>query len=103
MKWLKFILLLVALGLGAYFLLWLIGIFYGLLSYIFWIGLLAVGGTVGYKLFLSGDSEDEKPLLEEKTPIGLSEFPEFDDTDRTLEELRRKYLPKDEGKVKDEG
>jgi 4-hydroxybenzoate polyprenyltransferase len=92
MKWLKFILLLVALGLGAYFLLWLIGVIYGLLSYIFWIGLLAIGGTVGYKLFLSGDSRDEKPKLEEKKPIAISEF---DEADRALEEMKRKYLPEE--------
>ncbi len=92
MKWLKFILLLAALGVGAYFLFWLIGMFYGLLSYLFWIGLLGIGGVVGYKLFLSGDSEKEQPKLEEKKPIGISEF---DDTDRALEEMRRKYLPVD--------
>lgn len=90
MKWLKFILLLAAIGVGGYLLFWLVGIVYGLLSYIFWFGLLAIGGTVAYKLFLSGDSEDEKPKLEEKKPIGISEF---DETDRALEEIRRKYLP----------
>jgi hypothetical protein len=92
MKWLKFILLLAALGIGVYLLFWMIGIVYGLLSYIFWIGLLAIGGTVGYKLFLSGDSEDDQPKLEEKKPIGISEF---DDADRALEEIRRKYLPEE--------
>ena len=96
MKWLKFILLLVALGLGAYFLLWILGVLYSLLSYIFWIGLIAVGGTVGYKLFFSGESEDEKPLLQDKTPIGIAEF---ERADRTLEELKRKYMPEEkEGK-----
>lgn len=95
MKWLKLILLLIALGVGVYVLFWLIGIIYSLLFYIIGIGLLALGGAIGYKLFLSGDSMDEKPQLEEKKPIGLSEFPEFDDTDRTIEELRRKYLPQE--------
>jgi hypothetical protein len=92
MKWLKFILLLAALGVGAYLLFWMIGIVYGLLSYIFWIGLFAIGGAVGYKLFLSGDSKDDQPQLEEKKPIGISEF---DDADRALEEIRRKYLPEE--------
>lgn len=93
MKWLKFLLLLVALGVGAYFLFWLIGVIYGLLFYIVGIGLLALGGAVGYKLFLSGDTEeDAKPQLEEKRPIGIAEF---DETDRALDELRRKYLPEE--------
>jgi hypothetical protein len=44
-------------------------------------------------LFLSGDTEeDAKPQLEEKRPIGISEF---DETDRALDELRRKYLPEE--------
>ncbi|MEZ5425318.1 MAG: hypothetical protein R2747_03545 [Pyrinomonadaceae bacterium] len=91
MKWLKFLLLLLALGVGAWMLLWLIGILYSLLWYVFWIGLIAIGGTVGYKLFLSGE-DDEKPKLEEKRPIGLSEFEE---ADRALEEMKRKYLPQE--------
>jgi hypothetical protein len=92
MKWLKFLLILAALGVGVYFLFWLIGIIYGLLFYIVGIGLLALGGAVGYKLLLSGDAEDEKPQLEEKKPIGIAEFEE---NDRALEELRRKYLPEE--------
>jgi hypothetical protein len=91
MKWLKLILLLLAIGLGAYLLLYLFGILYSLLWYVFWIGLVAIGGTVGYKLFLSG-GDDEKPRLEEKKPTAISEFEE---TDRALEEMKRKYL-KDE-------
>lgn len=91
MKWLKLILLLLAIGLGAYFLLYLFGILAGLFWYIFWIGVLAIGGTVGYKLFLSGGN-NEKPQLEEKKPTAISEFEE---ADRALEEMKRKYL-KDE-------
>ena len=91
MKWLKLILLLLAVGLGAYLLLYLFGILYSLLWYVFWIGLIAIGGTVGYKLLLSG-GDDEKPRLEEKKPTAISEFEE---ADRALEEMKRKYL-KDE-------
>lgn len=90
MKWLKFILLLAVLGLGAYLLLLLLGFLSSLLWYVFWIGLVAIGGTVGYKLFLSGGSEDEVPQLEEKKPIGIAEF---EQADRALEEMKRKYLP----------
>lgn len=92
MKWLKFLLLLLAVGVGAYLLFYLIGFLYSILWYIFWIGLVAIGGTVGYKLFLSGGGDDEKPQLEEKKPTAISEFEE---TDRALEEMKRKYL-KDE-------
>ena len=91
MKWLKFLLLLLAVGVGAYLLFYLIGFLYSILWYLFWIGLVAIGGTVGYKLFLSG-SDDEKPQLEEKKPTAISEF---DEADRALEEIKRKYL-KDE-------
>lgn len=91
MKWLKFLLLLVALGIGAYFLLLLIGFIYSIAWYIFWFGLIAIGGTVGYKLLISGE-EDEKPKLEAGKPTAISEF---EDADRALEELKRKYLPED--------
>lgn len=91
MKWLKFLLLLVALGIGAYFLLLLIGFIYSISWYIFLFGLVAIGGTVGYKLFISGE-EDEKPKLEAKKPTAISEF---EDADRALEELKRKYLPEE--------
>lgn len=92
MKWIKFLLLLVAVGLGVYFLLGLIGFLYGLLYYVFWIGLIAVAGAVGYKVLISGSSDDKPAELEEKKPIGISEF---DQADRALEEMRRKYLPED--------
>lgn len=88
MKVLKVILLLLAIGLGAYVLLWLFGIIASLMWYIFWIGLIAIGAGVGYKLFLSGGDEDT-PQLEEKRPTAVSEL---ENADRTLEEIKRKYL-----------
>ncbi len=91
MKIFKLILLLLAIGLGAYVLLWLFGIIAGLLWYAFWIGLLAVGAGVGYKLFLDGGKEDT-PQLEEKRPTAISEL---QNADRTLEEYKRKYMPED--------
>ena len=73
--------------------LWLVGAIFSLLGYVFWIGLIALGGVVGYKLLFSGGGEDQ-PQLEGKRPIGISEF---DETDRALDEIRRKYLsPKDD-------
>ncbi|HUF04129.1 MAG TPA: hypothetical protein VMM38_08130 [Aridibacter sp.] len=91
MKILKLIALLIAIGLGAYILLWLFGFIASLLWYVFWIALVALGGFVGYKLFLSGGDE-ETPKLEEKRPTAISEM---DNVDRALEEYREKYLPKD--------
>lgn len=86
MNWLKILLIILAIGVGAYLLLWLFGIVYALLWYVFWIGLIAVGGTVGYKL-LFGKEEENIPQLEEKTPIGIAEIK---NADRILEEYKRK-------------
>lgn len=91
MKILKLLILLAAIGLGAYVLLWLFGMIATVLWYVFWIALVAIGGTVGYRLFLSGGNEDT-PKLEEKKPTAISEL---ENADRTLEEFKQKYLPKD--------
>jgi 4-hydroxybenzoate polyprenyltransferase len=90
MKILKFIILLFAIGLGAYVFLYILGIIASLFWYGFWIGLIAIGGTVGYKLFLKGN-KDEKPKLEEKKPTAISEL---ENVDRALEEYKQKYLSK---------
>ena len=90
MKILKLILLLFAIGLGAYVLLYLFGIIASLFWYAFWIGLLAIGATAGYKLFLKGGSDDN-PKLEEKKPTAISEL---ENTDRALEDYKQKYLSK---------
>ena len=87
MKILKLIILLLALGLGAYLLLWIFGIIASLFWYLFLIALVAIGGTVGYKLFLGGDDE-ETPKLAEKRPTAISEI---ENTDRMLEEYREKF------------
>lgn len=91
MKILKLLVFLLAIGVGAYLLMWLFGFFASLLWYAFWIGLMAIGGFVGYKLFLSGGNE-ETPKLEEGRPTAIGEM---ENVDRALEEYRRKYLPKD--------
>ena len=91
MKILKLIILLLAIGLGAYVLMWLFGVIASLLWYAFWIGLVLIGGAVGYKLFLSGGDE-ETAQLPEKRPTAISEI---EDADRALEEYRQKYLPKE--------
>ena len=91
MKFIKLVILLLAIGLGAYVLLWLFGIIASLLWYVFWIALVGIGGYVGYKLFLGGASE-ETPKLEEKRPTAISEL---QNADRALEAYKEKYTPKD--------
>ena len=90
MKIIKFIILLLAIGLGAYILLYLFGFIATLFWYLFWFGLIAIGGTVGYKLYLGGGDTD-KPKLEEKKPTAISEL---ENADRALEEYKQKYLSK---------
>lgn len=88
MKIIKLLLLLLAVGVGAYVIFWLFGVIIGLLWYAVIIGIIAIAGTVGYKLLLSGGDE-EKPKLQEKKPTAISEL---ENADRTLEEYKRKYL-----------
>lgn len=68
---------------------WLIGIVSAILWFALWVGLIAAIGFGGYKL-LFGKNKTEK-ILEEKTPIAIADLR---DTDRALEEYKRKYLPK---------
>ena len=66
---------------------WLIGIISALLWFGLWIGLFAAIGYGGYKLLFAKDKPVAK--LEEKTPIAIADLK---DTDRALEEYKRKYL-----------
>jgi hypothetical protein len=68
---------------------WLIGIVSAILWFALWIGLIAAIGYGGYK-FLLGRKKTNN-ILEEKTPIAIADM---QDTDRALEEYKRKYLPK---------
>jgi 4-hydroxybenzoate polyprenyltransferase len=89
MNWLKFIVICLALILGAWVVFSLIGIVYVLLWYAFILGAIGIAGYIGYQLF----KPDAKPKLKgQDTPAQI----EFDGTnsDRTLEEYRRKYLNK---------
>lgn len=72
--------LLLTLGLAV------IGIISSALWYLFWIGVIAIGGTVGYKML---KKEREQPRLEDKTPIAVAEM---NNADRALEEYKRKHL-----------
>lgn len=68
---------------------WLIGIFSAILWFMLWVGLLAAIGYGGYKLFLAKNKPT--PKLEAKSPIAIADLK---DTDRQLEDYKRKYLPK---------
>jgi hypothetical protein len=66
---------------------WLIGIISALLWFLLWAGLIAAVGYGGYKLLFAKDKS--RAQLEEKTPIAIADLK---DTDRALEEYKRKYL-----------
>lgn len=66
---------------------WLIGIVSTILWFGLWIGLIAAIGYGGYKLLFA--KEKTTSQLEEKTPIAIADLK---DTDRALEEYKRKYL-----------
>lgn len=88
MNFIKFLLILIGLGLGIYLLFW---IFFGIVStilwYAFWLALIGLGGYAGYKLFLEKD--DETRQIEDKDPIAIAELRNFD---RALEDYKRKEL-----------
>lgn len=69
--------------------LWLIGIISAILWLALWAGLIAAIGYGGYKLFFA--KEKTTARLEEKTPIAIADLK---DTDRALEEYKRKLLDK---------
>jgi hypothetical protein len=63
------------------------GIISAILWFALWAGLIAAIGYGGYKLLFA--REKPKAELEEKTPIAIADLK---DTDRALEEYKRKYL-----------
>ena len=65
-----------------------VGIVYTAIWYLFLLGIVAVGGAVGYKLL---KKNDERAKLEEKTPITIAEVK---NADRILEEYKRRQLSK---------
>lgn len=88
MNFIKIILIVIGLVLAAMLVFSIVGIVYSALWYLFLLGIVAVGGAVGYKLLVK---DKESMRLEDKTPIT---FAEMKDADRALEEYKRKYLPK---------
>jgi 4-hydroxybenzoate polyprenyltransferase len=89
MNWLKFILIVLGLFLGAWVIFALIGVVYSILWYAFILGAVGIAGYIGYQLF----KPDEKPQLKANDPVSQIEF-DSTRSDRALEEYKRKYLNK---------
>ena len=88
MNFIKIILVVVGLIIAAMLAFSIIGIVYSALWYLLLLGIVAIGGAVGYKFLVK---EKESPQLEEKIPTTIAEM---ENADRALEEYKRKYLPK---------
>jgi hypothetical protein len=88
MNFIRIILVVVAIIIAAILAFSVIGIVYSALWYLFLLGIVAVSGAIGYKLLVK---EKESPQLADKTPPTIAEMK---NADRTLEEYKRKYLPK---------
>lgn len=90
MNWVKLILIAVGVVIAAMLAFSLIGVIYSALWYLFLLGIVAVGGAVGYKLLVK---EKESAQIENRTPTPIT-IAEMKNADRTLEEYKRKYLSK---------
>ncbi|CAN5863515.1 hypothetical protein BH24ACI1_BH24ACI1_19640 [soil metagenome] len=88
MNFIKIILIAIGLVLAAMLAFSVIGIVYSALWYLFLLGIVAVGGAIGYKLLVK---DKESMRLEDKTPITIAEM---ENADQALEEYKQKYLPK---------
>lgn len=85
MKNIKIVLIILAVVLGAFIALSVVGLILNLVQYVFWLGIIGVAGFTAIKLF--GKSEFRQ--IENKTPVN-----ELENARRELEEYKRKYLPK---------
>lgn len=89
MNWLKFIVIVLSLILGAWVLFALLGVVQAILWYAFILGAIGIAGYIGYQLF----KPDRKPELKAKDEVSQIQF-DAAGSDRTLEEYKRKYLNK---------
>ena len=85
MNWIKIVLIAIGLFILVMLGFSLIGIISSALWYLFWVGVIALAGTVGYKLL----KKPETPQIENREPIAISELK---NADKTLEEYKSKYL-----------
>ncbi|HLM61582.1 MAG TPA: hypothetical protein VK308_12325 [Pyrinomonadaceae bacterium] len=88
MNIIKIILIAVVIIVAAMLAFSIVGIVYSALWYLFLLGIVAIGGAVGYKLLVK---DKETPQLEGKTSVTIAEMK---NADRALEEYKRKYLSK---------
>ena len=86
MSLIKTVLIILGLIIAATLAFSVIGMIYSALWYLFLLGVVAIGGAVGYKLLVKNKNA---PELEDKTPITIAEIK---NADRALEEYKRKYL-----------
>lgn len=87
MNWLKFILILLGILLGAWAVFWVIGFLYSAFWYLLVIGVIGIGGYVGYQLL----KPDRKPQIEAKTPVSQLEM-EIARNEKFIEEMKQKSL-----------
>jgi 4-hydroxybenzoate polyprenyltransferase len=87
MSFIKFLLWTLGIIFGVFLFFWLIGIVSSLLWYGFWIGLLVAAGYGGYKLF----QKAERKALEAEKHSGLGGSY---DINMSWDEYERKYLKK---------
>jgi hypothetical protein len=88
MNWIKIILAALGLIFVAMILFWVVGIISAILWFVIWAGLI---GVIGYGAYKFLKKSEEKPKLEDKTPIAIAELKSVD---RQLDEYKQKYLPK---------
>lgn len=88
MKFVKIILIAAGLILAAMLAFSIVGIISSALWYLFLLGIVAVGGAVGYKLLKKDDAPQR---LDANAPAAIAEMK---NTDRALKEYKRKLLRK---------
>ncbi len=88
MNLIKILLAIAGLLLVTFFAFYIIGLLSTIIWYLFLLGVIGIGGAVVYELL---KKEKEPTILKEKTHTAIEEM---ENTDRLLEEYRRKYLEK---------
>ena len=89
MKWFKLILFAFVVVLAVMAGFWIIGVISGLIWYLFWIGVLVLGGYVGYKVLSKGKNNE----LEGRDSISQIEL-ENAKIIKSLEEFKREASKK---------
>ncbi len=88
MSFIKIILIALGLILFGMLAISVVGFLYGALWYVFWIGMVAALGAIGYKMLKKDKSAS---LLEDKTTFSIGGI---NDVNRAFEDFKRKHLTK---------